>query len=90
MSRAGEPDTDRRGIPEERYLEIDLGRSRRLWGVISYLLFYLLVAFALAAVLMQFTRSSKLAIGLVVMMVGYMGLMGRCAVQSIERQHGRR
>ena len=58
--------------------------------MVSYVLFYLLVACALAALLMQFTRSSKLAVGLVVIMVGYMSLMGRWAIQAIERQHGRR
>jgi len=73
-----------------QFLEIDLGRARRWWGWAGYLLFYALVAVALVALLLQFTRSAGLAVGLVVVMVGYMSLMGRWAMNAIDQHHGRR
>ena len=88
MERVGE--SNGRGVTAPRYLEIDLCRGRRFWGLVGYMIFYLLVAGALVALLMQFTRSTGLAVGLVVGMVGYMSLMGRWVVQTMERQHGRR
>jgi hypothetical protein len=76
--------------PRPQFLEIDLGRARRWWGLMGYLLFYVTVAIILVALLLQFTRSAGLAVGLVVVMVGYMSLMGRWAMNAIDHNHHQR
>ncbi len=70
--RAGDETTS----PELQYIEIPLGRSKRWKGLVGYVLFFAGVCALLVWMFARFTTSMRLAVGLVLFMVTYMGLMG--------------
>lgn|GEM_PF-2458038 len=82
-------DANARGNGQERrppYLEIHLGRSRRLWGLVAYLALFAATCAALVWFLRWFNTPLPLAVGLVVFMVGYMVLMAWWAGRSARRR----
>jgi hypothetical protein len=79
-SRAGEEPL------EEMEIEIDTGRKKRFQGLLLYLLLFLAVSAALFYLLIQFSGSVALAVGLVGFMVGYMVLMSYWAGGKIRKR----
>jgi len=69
---------------DPEYLEIPLGQSRRWAGRIAYILLFIAVSGVLVLMFMWFTASLRLAVGLVLFLVGYMALMGWWAGRNIE------
>lgn len=67
------------------YLEIELGRGKRWWGMIGYVLFVLVVAGAFTAVFVRFTGSIAVAVGVVAFMLVYMVVMGALASRNLRR-----
>ncbi|HEY7089672.1 MAG TPA: hypothetical protein VH518_16355 [Tepidisphaeraceae bacterium] len=66
------------------FMEIPVEQSRRWLGLVAYVLLFLVVAALLVLLFMWFTASLRLAIGLVLFLVGYMVLMGWWAGRNIE------
>src|SRR5690349_10646140 len=63
------------GDDKPKYLDIPLGQSRRWAGLIGYVLLFVAVSGVLVLMFMWFTASLRLAVGLVLFLVGYMTLM---------------
>jgi hypothetical protein len=90
MSDSGASPLHYRGAQEPvarpvEYLEIELGRGRRRWGFIAYVLFVLLVAAVFAALFVRFTGSLTVAIGVVGFMLIYMVSLGALASRNMRR-----
>ena len=70
-----------------RELEIgDSGRSKRIRGLIGYLLLFVAVAGLLVYLFIQFTGSMKLAVVLVAFMLTYMIVMGWLASRRADER----
>jgi hypothetical protein len=67
-------------------IEIDTSLGRRVMGWIGYLLLFLVVSSALVFLFVQFTASLRIAMALVLFMVGYMVVMGMAAAGKFERR----
>jgi hypothetical protein len=67
-----------------QYLEIQLGRNKRLAGLIGYVALFAAVATVLVWMFKWFTSSLWLAVGVVLFLVSYMLLMGWWASRNLE------
>jgi hypothetical protein len=71
--------------PQERFLEIDVGRGKRLLGLVLYVLAFVSLCLVLMWFFVQLNTSLALAAGVVLFMVAYMLLMGWWAGRSIDQ-----
>lgn len=67
-------------------MEIGLNRGRRIMGFVGWLVLLLVVAAALTWLFVQFTASLRLALLLVIFMVGYMLIMGWIAQGKLDQR----
>ena len=72
--------------PSPAELEITIGRGRRIFGWIGFLLLVLAISTAIVVLFARFTGSMLLAIVLVLFMLSYMTLMGIWASRNTDRR----
>lgn len=65
---------------ESEGMEISLGKGKRIWGLFAWLVLVAIVASVLVVLFVQFTASLRMALALVVFMLGYMGVMAWIAM----------
>jgi Flp pilus assembly protein TadB len=68
-------------------LEIDVGKSGRIWRWVTYVLLYLLVGALIAGVMIQMGASPVLAVALVIFMMVYMTLVGWRTSKHLEKRN---
>jgi hypothetical protein len=75
LERAADGQVLLEGEDEPVGMEIPLGKSRRLLSLLGFLALLAVVAAVLVVLFIQFTASRRIALALVVFMVGYMCVM---------------
>lgn len=79
-----EPSGDGANDEPPRHLDIRLGRGKRWFGFLAFVLLFVGVSALLVLLFVKFTASLRLAVGLVLFLVSYMLIMGWWASRHLE------